>query len=141
METINIKSNLVELNVQRDGDIIGKIKFDPTDIAIIERISKALKTINAMTPQDFIPEDEADEIEQASIVAGNMREAVYAQIDYIFGYPVCDVVFGETFSIGFITNFIVAVKPVIERYIKQYQKESQARVDKYIVPQKKGKKK
>lgn len=138
---LNIETGEKTFTINEDPNKL--IKFNLTDMNIITRFNEASKVISkslddlkgdiSLNP-DGTPEDETEEI---SKIIKKIDKTMREQIDYIFGYPVSDVVFGGTnplASVGGISyceRFINAALPFIEKEIQKESKASEKRVSKY----------
>jgi|GEM_PF-721003 hypothetical protein len=129
MKNIDIGSNLESFNINGDPNRV--ITFNPADQNILVRLNNVSKEVGCIKETDFIPADgvfesELDEI--AHIVKAKdafLRE----KVDYIFGYPVSDVIFGkESVDENMLIRFFEAAFKHIRNVITLNNK---AAVDKY----------
>ena len=109
------------------------IRFNPADVAIMERLKRSQKALDALV-QDFAentPKDAAEALEK-------LDKAIKKEIDAIFNQPVSDIVFGNQSpmspvkGVPLFERFFNAVLPVIMDEIKEEKKLSQKRVSKYV---------
>ena len=136
---INIYDGFKEFTINNDSNKV--IRFNPSDIGIIERINKAHNEIkdikidtNVALNNDGTP---VSEIQSAADAVNKLSTTIKRQIDFIFDSPVSDVVFGNQSPISmvggipFYERFLNAVIPVIENEVKAEKKASEERISKY----------
>lgn len=118
-----------------NGDPSRVIRFNPSDISIIERAQKVKKEIsNEVKALDNLKIEDEEELANA---VSKVNEIVKEKINYIFGNNVCDVAFGMQSPIAsangltLAERFISAVLPIIQKEIEEEDKKSQARISKY----------
>ncbi len=138
MNNININDGFKEFTINNDPDKV--IRFNPSDLGIIERINKAYNAItnaeidNVELNPDGTP---VDTMTAASQTVEKFRNLICEQIDYIFNSSVSEVVFGNQSplsmvkGIPFYERFLNAVVPIIEKEAKAEQLASQKRMNKY----------
>ena len=95
--SINVQGNLKEIEIQRDGKVVGSIFFDPTDPSIIDRLIKARETLEN-TPVPSVTDNEPITETIAKMRAAD--KVVRDAVDYAFAYPCSDVVFGDGYAIS-----------------------------------------
>lgn len=115
-----------------NGDQNKYIEFNPSDPNIVTRFEEASKTIKkAQTQFENITESNVLDAIRA------LDNLIRQQIDYIFDYPVSEVVFGNTSSfstcngIPYYERFLNAIMPIIENAVKKEGQKSKARISKY----------
>lgn len=122
-----------EFNINGDPDRV--IRFNPTDISIIERAQKVKKEIG-----EEVKKLDALEINDDEAVAKAVEEVnkiIKEKINYIFGSAVSETVFGvqsplaSANGITLAERFIAAAIPVIQKEIEDEDKKSKARMSKY----------
>lgn len=133
---INFEENVREITL--NGDENRKIKFSPSDYAIVERFNTAqehFKTISKEMSDIKISEDNSLEDMSNLIKIGN--EKLKAEVDYIFGYPISNVVFENQSPLTFIKGrtlfeiFIESAMKYVVETIKEEQEKSKEKVSKY----------
>ena len=135
MQNITIDDGYKEFTINNDPNRV--IRFNPTDINILERIKHASEEFNKLSVGDGTDFDSA--VDTVAVIGGKIRE----QIDYIFGYPVSDVVFGQQSptapvkGVPYWERFMNAVLPVIRDAVKKENEESRKLVLKYTSAAKK----
>lgn len=113
-----------------DGDLVGTIRFNPADPGIAGRLDEASRKIESLRGKPVTP--------------GNMLEldkAIRDQLDYAFGSPVSDVLFGGNSAVAYcdngrllLENVLDAILPVVKADIEAAQKASAARMEQYTAP-------
>ena len=139
MASISVNTNRKEIEIIRDGENVGVIYFSPSDVAIIARLEEAGERINAIEMQataESTPEEIAAEMRRLD---GIVREAV----DYAFGYPVSNVVFGDSFTfstadgVSTVEQFLDGAMGYISEALKEENGKAKARQAKYTAKYKK----
>lgn len=115
-----------------DGTLVGTIRFNPADPGIAGRLDEASKKIETLRGKPVTPEN---------MMA--LDKAIRDQLDYAFGSPVSDVLFGGNSAVAFcdngrllIENVLDAIFPVVRAEIESAQKASADRMEKYTAPYK-----
>ena len=144
MQSLRFDEGYKEFMINDDPNRV--IRFNPADYGIIERFNKARKDIiaeMAKIQKDFdlkpdgSPDVSEDELEEAAGIIEKVRKLICDKIDYIFGNPVSEVVFGTQSPLSSVKGvplferFIQAAQPFIEKEVKAEQEASQKRVSKY----------
>jgi len=144
MQSIRFDDGFKEFMINDDPNRV--IRFNPADYGIIERFNTARKDILAEMDKlqkdidikpDGTPDVPEDELEEAAGMMSKVRKLICDKVDYIFGNPVSDVVFGtqsplsSVKGIPLFERFIRAAQPYIEEEVKKEQQASQKRVEKY----------
>ena len=144
MQNIRFDDGFKEFMINDDPNRI--IRFNPADYGIIERFNKARKDILAEVEKiqkdfdlkpDGSPDVPTDELEEAAEVISAVRKLICDKIDYIFGSPVSEVVFGTQSPLSSVKGvplferFIQAAQPIIEAEVRKEQEASIKRVEKY----------
>ncbi len=133
IQSINLEEGYKEFNINGDQNRV--IKFNPTDFAIIERAQKARKEITEASKT--LKDDENGDIEKTAELIEKAGNIIREKIDYIFNYPVSDIVFelqsplaingGATLA----ERFIEGAMPIIQKEIEEEQKKSKSKIEKY----------
>ena len=140
MQNLNFDEGYKEFKINNDDSKV--IRFNPTDVAIIERFAQAEKNITDYFEKikDYKPEEDKDDLEKLRADAAIQKETrlfICEQIDYIFDNPVSAIVFGNQSPLSpvkgklLFERFLEAVKPVIEADVKKENEASQKRINKY----------
>ena len=109
------------------------IRFNPSDVAIVERLKKSQDALEALV-QEF-GENEPDDMAAA---LERLDNAIKKEIDTIFNQPVSGIVFGNQSpmspvkGVPLFERFFDAVLPVIMEGVKEEKKLRQQRVSKYV---------
>lgn len=138
MASINIDTGRKEISIIRDGENVGSIFFSPADPAIIARLTGMRK---ALAEIDFTKFDAAIQAEDCDAFAEEMKaldQRIRAQLDYAFGSPVSDTVFGSGFAFAlsggtsYAEQFVTGALKYIRAEAEKEQQAAQARQDKYL---------
>ena len=115
-----------------DGTLAGTIRFNPADPGIAGRLDEAAGKIEPLRGKPVTPENMLE-----------LDKAIRDQLDYAFGSPVSDVLFGGNSAVAFcdngrllIENVLDAISPVVRAEIESAQKASADRMEKYTAPYK-----
>lgn len=79
---INTITNRKEIEIQRDGEKVGVIYFDPADMAIIKRLREAQDKLAEVTLKTDKDADVETMLAEADRIDAELRKAV----DYAFDY-------------------------------------------------------
>lgn len=122
-----------EFNINGDPNRV--IKFNPTDISIIERAQKVKREIGKEVEK--LDSLEINDDEAMAQAVEQVNKIIKEKINYIFGSDVSDTVFGLQSPLAsangttLAERFIAAALPVIQKEIEDENKKSKARVSKY----------
>ena len=122
-----------EFNI--NGDPGRVIRFNPTDISIIERAQKVKKEIGEEVKR--LDKLEINDDEAVAKAVEEVNKIIKEKINYIFGSDVSETVFGvqsplaSANGITLAERFIAAAIPVIQKEIEDEDKKSKARMSKY----------
>lgn len=133
----------IKIPVERDGEEVGAIRVDPSDVAFAERIYDLIGDAETM---------QADFDKRAAALDGNnekdkygipvnarerlrlMREvceAMHSKIDTVFGAGTSEMVFGDARSMDAVDQFFDGIAPYLEdaqaERIKKYTNRAQRR--------------
>ncbi len=105
-----------------DGEVIGKFKFNPSDVGIIERYEKVADWFNAIEiGEEFgLPE------------AIDLSNGIKEQFDYLFGYPVSTGLFTKCNPLSPTENGDFFFEVVVDALVSVVSKETDMRMDKKI---------
>ena len=133
---INFEENIREITL--NGNENRKIKFSPSDYAIIERFNTALKHFDEISKEmTEMKISESNALEDMSNLIKIGNEKLEAEVDYIFGYQISDLVFENQSPLTFIKGrtlfeiFIESAMEYVVKTIKEEQEKSKAKVSKY----------
>lgn len=130
---INTKTNRKEIAIQRDGENVGSIYFSPSDLSILNRLREVQQKLS-----DFEINTEAADLDEMLDEANRADKALRDAIDYAFGYPCCDVVFGNGYSftscegVSALEQFLTAAMDIISEEMKTEAEASKKRQEKYL---------
>lgn len=134
MAAINIQTNRKEIEIQKDGVIVGSVFFSPGDPSIINRLNEVREKVKGIGMN--IQEDDPVEVmlAEANRVDGELRTL----IDYAFDYPCSDVVFGGGFSfstangVSQMEQFLDGAMAIINKEMTEEAKAAEKRQAKYL---------
>ncbi len=130
MKNINFDDGYKEFTINNDPD--RTIRFNPSDVAIVERLNKASDALQKLVAE------KADEPENTAETIERLDAAIKEQVDYIFNQPVSDKVFGNQSPMApvggkmLFERFLEAATPVIMSHVKAERKASEKRIGKYV---------
>lgn len=122
-----------EFNINSDPNRV--IKFNPTDISIIERAQKVKKEIGEEVKK--LDKLEINDDEAVAKAVEEVNKIIKEKINYIFGSDVSETVFGvqsplaSANGVTLAERFIAAAIPIIQKEIEDEDKKSKARMSKY----------
>lgn len=127
----------VSIPIERDGEHVGEIHFDPDDVVFAERVYDLLDKLR-QTEKDYETKSTALEAEKEEDEYGipkNARERLKflrevcedlnCKIDDVFGEGASAMVFGGALSLDAIVQFLEEITPYME-------KSRAGKVDKYL---------
>ena len=138
MFNITIDDGYKEFTINNDPNRV--IRFNPADIAIIERFEVAGRVMQeAAEKVSDVPlqPDGRPTLEAAASAVAGVNQIIREQVDYIFNYPVSEAVFGKQSplaSVGGIPlfeQFLVAAMAYVKSEIRTEREASAARIAKY----------
>lgn len=138
MASINIDTGRKEISVIRDGENAGRIFFSPADPAIIARLTDMRKALEEIDFTKFDAAIQAEDSEAFSEELKQLDRRIRDQLDYAFGSPVSDTVFGSGFAFAlsggtsYAEQFVTGALKIIRDEAAKAQKAAQARQDKYL---------
>lgn len=131
---INTISNRKEIEIQRDGEKVGVIYFDPADMAIIKRLREAQDKLTEVTLKADKDADIETMLAEADRIDAELRKAV----DYAFDYPCSDVVFGNGYSfttakgVSALEQFLKGAIDIVTAEMKTEAEAAKKRQAKYL---------
>lgn len=132
MQTIRLQTNRKEIAIERDGENVGSIWFDPTDFGLLSRLEEVQRRIEAQNI-DIQTGDASAMIEATRQLDQTLR----GEIDYVFGEGTSEVVFGNTFTLGthsgvsMLEQFLDGAARYIEAEMQKENKAAEKRQAKY----------
>ena len=133
---LNIDTGVQSIEIVRNGEHVGDVKFSTSDPALLARlrtVSKKAEDIQASAKLS----DTAD-IDAALDEAIRIDKETRDLLDWAFGAPVSDVVFGDSFCFttsGGVTameQFLAGVMPIVEESFATEVAAAKERQDKYL---------
>lgn len=131
---INTNTNRQEIAITRNGEPVGSIYFNPSDIGIIKRLREVRERLNDFKVNTTDENDVDAMLAEADRVDKELRDA----IDYAFGYACSDVVFGGGYSFetvngeSTVEQFLTAALDIISGEMEKEAKASRVRQAKYL---------
>ena len=111
-DSIQIDSGVKHIGIDRDGQRVGEIVFNPEDVALAERFYKLVGEFDVK---------EKELKERAAAAEGNFVAGLALitetcaffrdRIDYLFGAGVSEIVFGETNTLNMFSQFFDGIGP------------------------------
>lgn len=136
MKNINFEDGYKEFTINNDPE--RTIRFNPSDIAIVERFHEASGALEKLIAESSEKEKNVEMKEDAVEAIRKLDKAIREQIDYIFNQPVSETVFGKQSPMApvggkmLFERFLEAVLPVITTHIQDEKKASAERIGKYV---------
>lgn len=133
---ISINTGVETIDIERNGKIVGQVSFSLSDPTLLDRlrtVQKKAKEIEAGNRLGQI-EDIEEALDEAKRIDGEIRKL----LDWAFGAPVSETVFGDSFSFttdGGVTaleQFLEGVMPYIGECFARETKAAQGRQAKYL---------
>lgn len=133
---LNIDTGVREIEIQRNGERVGVVTFSISDPALLTRLRTVSKKTEEIQARNRLSElTDFDEIlDEAQRMDREMRNL----LDWAFGAPVSDTVFGDSFCFttsGGVTGmeqFLAGVTPYIEEAFKAELTAANERQKKYL---------
>lgn len=117
----------VPIKDEKDGELLGKFKFNPNDLDIVNRYEDVVKTLESISLSDKPSVEEAFEV----------TETIKSQLDYLLGCKVSDDVFAicnplTLTSNGdfFVENLLVGIAGLIEQTMNLRIEKKKAKIQK-----------
>lgn len=142
MAELNFDTGLVTYKVNGQCEI----SFNPADVAFVKRL---FNTFDSLSKQQEDIEGENQVVDGAKLfeLVEQREKKMRADIDEVFGEPVCDKLFGKVSVFALAgglplwCNFLMAVIDKIDAAIEDEQKQASPRVAKYMAKYEKYKRK
>lgn len=138
MASINIDTGRKEIAIIRDGENVGSIFFSPADPAIVARLTDMQKDLASIDFSNFDAAIQAEDSEAFSEELKQLDRRIRDQLDYAFGSPVSDTVFGSGYAFALsggmssAEQFVTGALKYIRAEAEKEQQAAQARQDKYL---------
>ena len=139
MASIKISTGIKCYDVENErGEIIGQIKFNPSDVNLINRVEKFEETINAIhTEINNTLSNNADENTIKSMLI-KADETIKDSVDNMFGKGTSLTIFGnqnifnELNGKTFLERFLESIIPVIKQDIEDSTSHRADKLNKYL---------
>lgn len=133
---INIETGVESIDVTRNGEIVGQIKFSTSDPALLRRLREVQTKADDLMKDSNL--DSIDDLDAQLDEADRLDKEMRSLLDWAFGAPVSDMVFGESYCFttsGGITGmeqFLAGVTPYIEQAFKREVAAAETHRKKYL---------
>lgn len=136
MEQIKINSSIKKYQiVDENGDELGVVQVNTTDVNFCDRVKNAEKVVNSAIASvqnigDMNPEERITTLVKAD-------KQIKEQLDYMFDYKVSDIVFGNRNCLSLsggempIVQFMDGILPYIKQSIIEERRRSEEKIGKY----------
>lgn len=141
MLNIELKTNLKEIEITRNGKTAGSIYFDPSDASILTRLKNLREYADGLYKE--ITEHKSEDVEESLAIIDDIDKRLRKALDVAFDYPCSDVVFGNSYfftsknGVSMLEQFIEGAMKIISEEISKESKEAEARQSKYLEKYKK----
>lgn len=133
---INIETGVETIDVTRNGETVGQIRFSTSDPALLRRLREVKGKTEALMQTSKL--DDTADLEEQLDEADRLDREMRSVLDWAFGAPVADVVFGDSYCFttsGGVTGmeqFLAGVTPYIEQAFKREVKAAETHRKKYL---------
>lgn len=133
---INIETGVESIDVTRNGEIVGQIKFSTSDPALLRRLREVQTKADELMKTSKL--DSSDDLDAQLDEADRLDREMRALLDWAFGAPVSDVVFGDSYCFttsGGVTGmeqFLAGATPGIEAAFKREVAAAEKHRKKYL---------
>lgn len=133
---INIETGVESIDVTRNGEVVGQIKFSTSDPALLRRLREVKGKTEALMQTSKL--DSSDDLDAQLDEADRLDKEMRSLLDWAFGAPVSDMVFGDSYCFttsGGVTGmeqFLAGVTPYIEQAFKREVAAAETRRKKYL---------
>jgi len=114
--------------IDADGTLVGTIRFNPADPGMAARWKEMENAVNDVKMWSM---DTPEAIKAAD-------DEIKTKLDYAFGSPVSEVFFGKVSSLAIcadgrlvLETVLEALAPIVEKSIKEAEKKTKKRMEKY----------
>lgn len=134
MAGLKISTGAITLDIERDGEAIGSIRFNPEDIKFREavltmmtevpikrkEIEQRAQELDSRTDKIIIDGVEINEnISDSILLWKDFYSYFHGKIDDVFGSGTSETVFGGAYTVDSMLDFFNGVKPYIEEASKK----------------------
>ncbi|MBQ6359037.1 MAG: hypothetical protein IJI97_08845 [Clostridia bacterium] len=133
---INIETGVESIDVTRNGEIVGQIKFSTSDPALLRRLREVQTKADDLMKDSKL--DSSDDLDAQLDEADRLDKEMRSLLDWAFGAPVSDMVFGDSYCFttsGGVTGmeqFLAGVTPYIEAAFKREVAAAETHRKKYL---------
>lgn len=133
---INIETGVESIDVTRNGEVVGQIKFSTSDPALLRRLREVKGKTEALMQTSKL--DSSDDLDAQLDEADRLDKEMRSLLDWAFGAPVSDMVFGDSYCFttsGGVTGmeqFLAGVTPYIEQAFKREVAAAETHRKKYL---------
>ena len=148
MDSIVINTpGVKKIKIERDGEDVGFIKFDPSSVDFAQRFKRLLDELNEKTEEneakaaalesvtgldaDGIPVNLGQRIDFLAESCIYMR----GRLDYVFGEGTSAIAFGDSLRFDVFSQFLEGITPFIESALIEHNEANKARdakIEKYV---------
>jgi hypothetical protein len=143
MAKISINTNREKIEIERDGEVVGAVYFDPTDLSLISRLrAVGEKSFNEADELEKLKNTEGVTEEQLLAEMGRIDQTMRKAIDDAFDYPCSDVVFGKGHAfnthngVSYVEQFVSGAISIIEKRMGAEADKAEKRQAKYLAQHK-----
>lgn len=133
---INIETGVETIDVTRNGETVGQIRFSTSDPALLRRLREVKGKTEALMQTSKL--DDTADLEEQLDEADRLDKEMRALLDWAFGAPVSDIVFGDSYCFttsGGVTGmeqFLAGVTPYVEAAFKREVAAAEKHRKKYL---------
>lgn len=98
MAEIKIQTGRKEIAIRRDGEVVGNIYFSPADPALLARLNEVREKLARLDLTTLAATAEREDEGAFFDELRRLDDTVREHMDYAFGYPVSDIVFGNGYA-------------------------------------------
>lgn len=136
MVQLNIETGVKTIDIYRNGEKAGVVKFSLSDPALLKRLRDVSAKSDEIQKTSRLESltDLDEQLDEATRLDKEMREL----LDWAFAAPVSDVVFGDSFcfttcdGVTAMEQFLSGVTPLIEEAFKTEVSAADERRKKYL---------
>jgi hypothetical protein len=126
MDTLNISTGAKRIPIVRDGQSVGEIAFNPSDVVFAEKFYRLIAEFQKAFTQYQVKARalESNTAVDANGLPANLSEQIeltkeactfaYSHIDVLFGAGTSAMVFGDTYSPDAILQFFSGMTPFVQ---------------------------
>lgn len=133
---LSIDTGVKSIEIIRDGEHVGDVKFSTSDPALLARLRQVSKKAEEI--QQGIQLTDTSDLDSALDEAIRIDKETRGLLDWAFGSPVSDLVFGDSFcfttssGVTAMEQFLAGVMPIIEESFATEVAAAKERQDKYL---------